>query len=311
MRQTYTSLQNIFLDYTGNTGTTDTTVTNFFQRAVNTRYQLVLAEMDNWVSQGQLTASTVVNQQFYHNPVGIVNIETATVKVGSISYPLTTVDSQLNWDRINETLITTTAIPQFIFPRRDDFGIWPIPQGIYTITLNYSLRDRNLTVADYVTGTATVTNNSQTLLGIGTSFSALMINRWFQFTNDGYWYRISGFTDATHLTLETSYEGSTAASGAYTIGQSPEIPEEGHEILAAGAAADYYMGLRSDIQKGNFFNNIFYTGDGNNNDRTGRNIVGGLIGLRKRYAERSNSKIVTHQPQKRAGNTKLWATKIS
>lgn len=311
MRQTFSSLQTDFLDATGNSGSTDATLLSFFTRALGNRYQLMLAELDNWVTQGQLTAATVATQQFYHNPSGIVNIETATVTVGSIKYPMTTVDSQLNWDRINETLITTTAIPQFIFPRRDDFGIWPIPQAIYTITMNYSLRDRNLTVADYTTGTVDVTKNSQAVVGHGTTFSALMIGRWFQFTNDGYWYRVSAVTDATDLTLETSYEGTTAAGGTYTIGQSPEIPEEGHELLVAGAAADYFMGMRGDMPKANYFNNVFYTGDGANTDRQGRNIVGGLIGLRKRYAERSDSKIINRMPQKRAGNTKLWATKLS
>lgn len=270
-----------------------------------------MAELSLYQTQGQATASTVASQQYYHNPVGFGQIETGTVTVGSIAYPLRPIDSQLTWDQMNQTLISTSAIPQFFFQRRDDWGIWPIPQAVYTITLNYTLRDRNLVTADYTTGTVTVTNNSQTLTGSGTTFTTAMIGRWFATDNDRYWYRISGYTSATVLTLETSFEGTTGASQTYRIGESPEIPEEGHELLSTGPTADWYAGPRGDITKATWWNNVFWTGDGNNNDRTSRDIKGGLIGLKRRYDTRSNSGIVRRKPYRGNVNDKLFATVIS
>lgn len=311
MRLTYTDLKNDFLDSVGQTGSVDTNLINFFKRALSSRYQLMLAQLSNYQTRITKTATTVAAQQYYHNPVGVVQIENMTVTVGSIAYPLLSVDSQMAWDRLNELLISTSAIPQFFFAKRDEFGIWPVPQGAYLITLNYNLRDRDLTTEDYTTGTVTVTNDSPTVTGSGTTFTSAMVGRWLQIRNDGYWYRISGFVSSTEITLETAYEGGSGSSLNYRIGETPELPEEGHKLLSIGCTADYFAGPKGDIQKATWFNNVFWTGDGNNNDRTGRNVQGGLMGLQQRYSSRSNSGVVYRKSATRLENDKLWATRIS
>jgi hypothetical protein len=93
MRYTYTDLQNDFLDNIGQTGSTDANLIAFFNRKLSFRYQTALAFFTNPLTQVTKTASTVINQQDYHKPVGIVDIEAATVTVGSIAYPLVVVDS--------------------------------------------------------------------------------------------------------------------------------------------------------------------------------------------------------------------------
>ncbi len=98
---------------------------------------------------------------------------------------------------------------------------------------------------------------------------------------------------------------------AYNIGETPELPEEAHELLSIGATADFFAGVRKDTASGTWWNNVFWTGDGNNNDRTGRNIRGGLIGLQKRYSSRSNSRIVRKRASQGLYNSKLFATTIS
>ena len=71
------------------------------------------------------TASTVADQQFYHYPPNVYPpIVSATLTTGGVDYPLTTINSQREWDKLNEVSFSGSAIPQFIFPRRDDFGIW-------------------------------------------------------------------------------------------------------------------------------------------------------------------------------------------
>lgn len=313
MRLTYSAIKNSFLDNIRYSGSSDSTIGSFFDRELGPVYQMVLSYLDSYVVKDTKTATTVADRQYYHNPAGVTQIENATVTVGSIAYPLTVVDSQASWDRINEILISSTAIPQLFFPRRDDFGIWPIPQDAYTITLNYNLRDRNLLTADYTTGTVTVTNASQTVTGAGgATFTSAMIGRWFSTDTDGYWYRISAVPTSSTLTLETSFEGTGAAGESYTIGESPEIPEEGHILLSHGVTARYFAGPRGDITTGNWWDNLFWTGSGTNSSRSTRDADGGLIGLKKNYSSRSDSRTVYRRRGRRGGdNDRLWGTTIS
>lgn len=315
MRWGYTDLRTQFLENTGNPGSTDTTLIAFFDRNLGPKYQLILAELANHKTQPPAkTASTVADQVYYHYPPDVVDIENVQVTVNSVDYPLETIHSQSVWNWLNSLTIQTSAIPQFIFPRRDDFGIWPTPQDAYTITFDYHMRDRNLTVADYITGTVTVTQNSATITGSSTTFTANMVGRWFQVTTntlDSYWYRITSFTSTTVIVLESVYEGASGSGLSYKIIESPEIPEEGHILLADGVTAEWYAGTRGDIAKATWWNNKFWTGDGNKNSRSSEDTNGGLIGLKKRYASRSNSRIIRRSKRLNSSSSKLWATTIS
>lgn len=318
MRLTYTNIQQQFLRNIGEDGSTDVTILADLALNLGQRYQLILGNIVDYMSQIPKTASTVANQQYYHYPTGIVDIASATINLGSYTAPLDVISSQHNWDVLNSIQIQAAAIPQFIFPRRDDFGIWPTPQAAYAITFNYHLRDRNLGIADYTTGTVTLTNNSQTVTGVGTTWTTAMVGRWFV-TEDptvpgqGYWYRISGYNSATSITLETSYEGIGATGATYRIGQTPEIPEEGHISLVDGVTADYYAGLRADVEKGTWFNNKFWTGDGNNSTRDIGNskIHAGLIGLINNYTDRNKTKIVNRRPKLNPLTYKVWGVTLS
>lgn len=307
MRITYSDFQTRFLDATGNSGSTNSVLLAFFKRQLGTRYQIAQTEMSNYVEQYHKAFSTVVGQQFYPNPCDLFNFEAMTITLANIAYPLECVSSQLQWDQLNQTLITTTTIPQFYFPRRDDFGVWPIPQAVYTGSMKYHYRNRNLTNSDYTSGTVSVTTDDATITGTGT-FTADMVGRWFM--TDGYWYRIATFTDATHLELDTVFQGTTGTGLTYVIGETPELPPEGHEILLWGAIADFYGMYKKDQAAQIWWNNMFWTGDGQNSDRTGRNIQGGLIGLRNRYASRSDSKIIRHRNLSDYKNTYAWSQKI-
>lgn len=318
MRLTYTDIKNQYLRNIGKSGSTDTTILADLALNLGQRYQMVLAKLGDYMTQIPKTASTVVDQQFYHYPSGIVNIETATIDLGTYTAPLEVINSQHNWDILNSIQIQASAVPQFIFPRRDDFGIWPTPQGVYDITFNYHWRDRNMGIADYTTGTVTATNNSTTITGSGTTWTAAMVGRWFVVDDptapgQGYWYRISAFNSTTSLTIETSWEGTTSAGVTYRIGQTPEIPEEGHIMLVDGVTADFYAGLRGDIAKATWFNNKFWTGDGNNNSRKegDPNVKGGLIGLINLYGDRNDSKVINRKPKLNPLTYKVWGVTLS
>lgn len=294
-RLTYTSIKNDFLDNTGNPGSSDTTLIAFFDRHLATRYQDLQAELSNYKTQEPpTTASTIADQQFYHYPPGIVDVEAVNIDIGSQNIPLQIVNSQLNWDHIN--YITLTNYPTMIFPRKDDFGLWPIPDAVYTINFLANARDRSLTNAD-ITGTATFTNNDATVTDSATSFTAAMVGRFIKADADGYWYRIASFTSSSVIELETVFEG-TGGSLAYTLGESPELPEESHILLSYGVTADYFRGPRKDTKTANTWEAMY---------------LNGLDKVNKRYASRGNSPLIKRNIVKRSNENVsfLWSKTLS
>lgn len=315
---TYTDLKEQFLRNIGSDATTNTAILSDFKINLNQRYQMVLARIKDYQTEKTATATTVAAQQYYHYPQAIRRIESVVVTIGSVNYPTTFVNSQWQWDWLNALQVQPTAIPQFIFPRRDDFGIYPIPQSAYTITFNYHYRDRAMTVDDYSTGTATVVHDSTAVtIATGTMANG-MVGRFFEITDEtstgyGQYYRISAVPTSGTLTLENGFEGLAGSSLTYRIGQVPEIPEEGHIILVDGATADFYSGIRHDITTATWFNNRFWTGDGQNNSRNmgDSTITGGLIGLYNQYTDRNSERIIERKKQIYPLIYQNWAMSLS
>ena len=73
------------------------------------------------------------------------------------------------------------------------------------------------TVAPYTTGTVTATNDSTTITGASTIFTAAMIGRKIRVGSDTAWYRISAFVSTTEVTLESVYQGTTGSLQTYSI----------------------------------------------------------------------------------------------
>jgi len=326
-RLTYTDLKNQFLRNTNNANVTSTTNPNLFldfQMNLGQRYQLALSKLQAYTNQKPSTFATVAAQQYYDYPINIMSTGTVTVTVGSVNYPLDTIYSQTAWDILNSIQIQPTSIPQFIFPRSAQFGksggggfgIWPIPQGVYTGTFNAYIRDRNMSIDD-ITGTASVSNVSTVGTITGTGFTSAMVGRWFivndaTATQNGYSWLITGYTSSTVLTVFQPFT-TTESSITYRIGESPILPEEGHIILADGATADFYGGMRKDAESATFFNNRFWTGDGFNKSREigSDNVSGGLINLLNTYGDRDSKRLISSNPRTNSFQWKIWSTVLS
>ena len=327
MKMTYTDIKNQFLRNIGYPGSTDTNLLADFSNNLGQRYQMVMAKLANYMTQNTTTMETVIDQQYYDYPLGIMNIEDVVIQVGNVNYPLDIINSQHNWDLLNAIQVQASAIPQFIFPRSPyltkeqggGFGIWPIPQQENDITFNKHYRDRDLSIADYTTGTVSVTSDDSEIVGAGgATFTAAMVGRWFQVTSEtntgqGYWYLISAFVDATHLTIVPAFVGATGSGLTYRIGQVPLIPDEGHIILADGVTSDFFGGPRKDYDSMKVWNNRFWTGDPSNQNREEGDprIVGGMIGLVNRYANRNNERIINRRPRLNPLAYQVWATTLS
>lgn len=323
IRLTYTTIWEQYLRNIGqaNISTSDPNYTSIkadFDLHLGMRYQMILSRMKDYMTQKTKTASTVANQQYYHYPVGIRNIEGIVVTIGNVNYPTTICSSQWQWNWLNALQVQPTAIPQFIFPRRDDFGIYPTPKDVYTMTFNYHYRDKTPSIADYTTGTVTVANGSVTVTGDSTVWTSAMAGRFLTITDptnlgQGYWYRITSVESGTSLTLETGYDGTAGATLTYKIGESPEIPEEGHILLVDGPTADFYSGNRHDVETSTWFNNKFYTGDGQNSSRNygDDTITGGLIGLYNNYTDRNSEVIIDRKKNIHPFMEQNWGMTLS
>jgi hypothetical protein len=96
-----------------------------------------------------------------------------------------------------------------------------IQMGLDRLTdkdLPYLMTDGVITtVAPYETGTVTVTNNSKTVTGSGTTFTSAMVGRKIRIAGENAYYRISSYSSATSITLENVYQGDTASAQTYSI----------------------------------------------------------------------------------------------
>ena len=319
MRLSYTDILNAHFRNIGKAGqTTDPILLADFQYNLGQRYQTILGAISSYINEDTLTASTVASQQYYYYPPGIQTVDNVKITIGSISFTLSPIYDLATWNQLNSMTIQPTAIPQFIFPRKSDFGIWPIPSAVYTITMGSFMRDRNLLVDDYTAGTVALTLGSATVTGTSTTFIDAMIGRWFTVTSTtvrgrGYWYRIAGYTSANVITLDTTWAGPNTATASYRIGESPELPEEAHIILPDGTASDYYAGLRNDSEKANEWDNKFWTGSRANESRdvNDKNISAGLIGLIKQYKNRDRSNLIYKTERPMSPYWKVFSTTIS
>jgi len=329
MRLTYQDLRYehyraINLVNSDGTPKTDTNIDNNFNLHLGQRYQLMLAKMNNYKTVKPYALTTSSNTQIYPFPPGLVTIEGGWIQVGSVKYPLQPITSRYNIEQLNAIQIQASALPQFYFVEQDTFQIWPIPQAAYTGTIYYHFRDRNLSVNDYSTGSVSLTKGSNIVTGSGTTFTSAMVGRWFTITDptvfgQGYWYRVSGFTDSTHITLgaldgtAVNWANASCSGAVYRIGETPELPEEMHVALTWGTAADYYGSMRKDFEGFEYYNNMFYTGNPKDERRDFENkeIVGGLIGGINTYRDRDSRTVIRRRPRLNPLQYKVFATTLS
>lgn len=243
------SFQNIYQEAQAQTEDTDAASLILIKRAVNQGAKKFGAILNREWRNSRKTFSIVGDQQYYQTPEDCIRVKTITVTIGGVQYVLDEVPDQHTWDILNERE-DTSDIPEFFFIRgNDEFGIFPIPSSSVASagTLVYERRMRDMSQDDYSTGTISVTLNSTTVTGAGTTFTAAMVGRSLKVNDpngDGMWYKIAAYVDANTLTLENNYAGSTASGLSYVIGELPDIPEEFHESLVDYAMYRYYLRRR-------------------------------------------------------------------
>jgi hypothetical protein len=137
----------------------------------------------------------------------------------------------------------------FVRHSTGNFEIFPLAATAGNImTMIYTAISKDLSADDYTTGTiTTLANGGVAIVASGSTFTASMVGRWLK-TDDGKWYKISAYTDATHITLLHPYQGTsiTAGTSTFKIGEISRIPEGTHDIPVYFALWQHFLGPRRD-----------------------------------------------------------------
>lgn len=209
------------------------------KRALNQGMQKFGAILNREWRDSEQTFDIEADQQYYQMPENCIRPKSIVITIGGTDYPLDEEPDADAWNRLNANRSSErSAEPQLYHVKGSDlFGIWPTPSADVDEAgvINYEARMRRMTAADYVSGTIAVTNDSQTVIGTGVVWTAQMVGRTMIIEDggdqDGIGYKVAGFTDSTHLSIENYYAGLSAASASYRIGEVPDIPDEFHESL--------------------------------------------------------------------------------
>ena len=205
------------------------------------------------------TATTVANQQFYQLPYDFGKLTNITVLVGSTAYSPTMVPDRLFWDDLNIVATGLTSnIPVYFYVFNGQLGLYPTPSSNgNTITFVYKRAIRDLSIADYTTGSVvSIANGGTAMVGTGTTWAVSMAGRFIRVTEsdtankgDGNWYEIASSGSTTTLSLVRTYGGTSISAGtaAYTIGQMPILPEP-YQIMPIYEAASNYWRMENQPQ---------------------------------------------------------------
>lgn len=249
--KSYSTLRASYGVATKNTATTNLTNGDEW---MNDSYKRICAFMD-WPFLSKTTnIATVASTQAYNLPYDTAQVRSVYVTVGSYRYTPTEVSTRTEWDRINQVTVSSNIATRY-FIYNNQILLFPTPASANTLTVDAKKLVKDLSIADYTTGSVvSITNGATAMVGTGTTWTAAMAGRFIRITDsdtankgDGFWYEISASGSATTITLVRSYGGTTISAGtaAYTIGQMPLLPEFYHE-LPLYEAASVYWGLNPD-----------------------------------------------------------------
>jgi len=256
--KTYTTSRNLYGTLSNNTSTANLTLGD---QMINdsTRYLIQKFNLDERTKDITLTTA-----QFHDLPYNYKKLINVTVTVGTYKYSPRLISSRQEWDNLTMTSSVSSNIPQYYYIFNGQLGLYPIQSSAgNTMTYVYKIRTRDLSQADYTTGTVTVTNGSTTVTGSGTTFIKDMAGRWLQVTapsGDNEWYKIASWTSTTVLTLENAYNGDTVSGASYIIGEVSILEEDYQDLPIYNALMKYYSSRVTERQTFEMYRDLYNEG---------------------------------------------------
>lgn len=244
---------------------TDSVNVALIKRHINNGLKLLKSSAMQYYTRKEVTASLAEGQQYYTFNPDMIRVRNVRVNNGSLIFPIRTIESENEWNALNIIPSFAVFYPQRWFQRgNNEIGIWPTPAVDIdnALIISYDSRLQDMYIDDLSGISLTVTNDSTTVTTTGTGqnvFTAKMVGQYFTFTDgtDGQWYKIVGFTDSTHITIENFYPNATQTSTSTLLGSVPDIPEEFHMGIQDYAFYRYYKTQRGASSKANDFKEDF------------------------------------------------------
>ena len=116
------------------------------------------------------------------------------------------------------TLISDTEMETLVYANLDNVQDNHICNNVHGHDFTWLKKYYEInTIPTYTKGTISVDQDSTTVTGVLTVFSAAMVGRVIKFEDDLEYYLISAYTSPTEITLTTAYIGTTISGGTYTI----------------------------------------------------------------------------------------------
>lgn len=237
------------------------------------------------------TASTVAQQQAYALPFDYRKLLAVTVTIGTTKYVPREIASREEWDLLNVSTAVYSDTPEYYYIFAGQLNFWPVPSSSTSnaITYSYLKGFKNLSVADYSTGTVDSVSGTA-VTGSGTSWASPMAGRFLRIvpgntassSGDGLWYEIASVTNSTALVLSLSYNGTALASGAaapYAIGEMPLLPEEYQALPVYKACEVYFLTRADDGGRAQYFRQLYEEGVAGMSDFYGRKTSNVGIGM--------------------------------
>jgi len=209
-----------------------------------------ILSMSDWnFNKDSKSFSSVAQQQDYDPPYNALKIDYVNVYFGNVWYVPQEVRSGDLWRQINNVVVYSDIPTQwYVSNRTRKISLFPISNSAnQTIKIGFTKKVRDLSVADYTTGTVSTTANSTAIVGAGTTFTQRMIGSKIKITSAStvigdMWFEINTYTDALHITVKESIPVAVAGA-SFTI--SEPIPfMEGFEDISLFFALEKYYRLR-------------------------------------------------------------------
>lgn len=261
MATTYTGGRTLFGNLTNNNESSNLT---FGDTLINNNIRTIVSSRHFTFRENSGTKTTGASQQFYTLPYDFLKLISVKVTVSSTDYTPKEAPSQEFWNKLNMSSVTSN-IPEWYYVFNGQLGLYPKPSTAgNTITYYYERAVRDLSIADYTTGTI-LTASATAITGIGNmSWTSQMAGRYLNITlsnttntGDGYWYEVDSVTNTANIVLKRTYGGTAISAGAaaYTIGQTSILPED-YQALPIYKSAEQYWTLYGDTAKAQLYKGL-------------------------------------------------------
>ena len=181
----YTGLRNLFGNLTGDATSTNLTLGDTL---INESIRTIATMRGGkwWWLETSVDVLTVASQQGYEIPNKIRKLVNLYVTVGTAVYAPEPIEDPNRWKLILQSNLGTGDVPLYYYRTGNQILLAPTPATAgSTITFRGRLNLRDLSIADYATGTVvSIANGATALVGTGTTFTASMVGRFIKITEN-------------------------------------------------------------------------------------------------------------------------------